>query len=53
MIWNTIEHARDTRPANALLTRHWNLDAICQQDIEDRQYRLEPLDCSFVPRALL
>ena len=34
MIGNAIEHARDARPANALLTRHWNLDAIRQQDIK-------------------
>jgi len=34
MIGNTIEHARDARPANALLTRHRDLDAIRQQDIK-------------------
>jgi len=34
MIGNAIEHARDARPANALLTRHRDLDAIRQQDIK-------------------
>src|SRR5712675_3010293 len=34
MIGNAFEYASDARPANALLTRHRDLDAIRQQDIK-------------------